>query len=80
VARVVPAEELDDAVDEVAARLLAGSQAAQAAAKHLIRDLAEAGAEGQLRREAESIARLGGSPSGREGVAAFLEKRTPKFN
>lgn len=79
VARVVPLDELAAATDDVVATLLAGSADAQVAVKHLIRDLAEPGAEAQLRREAESISRLGASPNGQEGIAAFLEKRTPKF-
>lgn len=80
VARVVPAEELAAATDEVVAALTAGSREAQVAAKRLVRAAAEDGAESQLRREAESISRLGGGPSGREGVAAFLAKRPPKFS
>jgi 2-(1,2-epoxy-1,2-dihydrophenyl)acetyl-CoA isomerase len=79
VARVVPADQLAAATDEVVAGLLAGSAEALAATKRLVRGAAEAAPESALRREAESISRLGGSPSGREGIAAFLEKRAPRF-
>jgi enoyl-CoA hydratase/carnithine racemase len=35
--------------------------------------------EAQLGRESRSIAARGSSAEGREGIAAFLEKRTPRF-
>lgn len=79
-ARVVPAEELEATAEEVIATLLAGSRDAQVAAKRLVRDLAEPGAESALRREAESISHLGSSPSGQEGIRAFIEKRAPRFH
>lgn len=79
VARVVPAEELAATADEVVATLLAGSRDAQVAAKRLVRGLAEPTAETALRREAESISHLGASPSGQEGITAFMEKRAPDF-
>lgn len=79
VARVVPADELAAATEEVVGNLLAGSGRALAATKRLVREVAEPAPEAALRREAESISRLGGSPDGREGITAFLEKRPPKF-
>jgi 2-(1,2-epoxy-1,2-dihydrophenyl)acetyl-CoA isomerase len=79
VARVVPADELAAVTDGIVAELLAGSAGALAASKRLVRDVAEPAPEAALRREAESISALGGAPDGREGVAAFLEKRAPRF-
>lgn len=79
-ARVVPAEELEATAEEVIANLLSGSRDAQVAAKHLVRTLAEPAAESALRREAESISHLGASPSGQEGIRAFVEKRAPRFH
>ena len=79
VARVVPAAELAAVTDGIVAELLAGSAGALAASKRLVRDVAEPAPEAALRREAESISALGGAPDGREGVAAFLEKRAPRF-
>lgn len=80
VARVVPAADLSAATDEVVATLLAGSPQALAATKRLLRDVAERAPEAALRREAESISTLAGTPNGREGVAAFLEKRPPAYS
>jgi 2-(1,2-epoxy-1,2-dihydrophenyl)acetyl-CoA isomerase len=39
----------------------------------------EPGLEAHLGRESRSIAARGSSAEGREGIAAFLEKRTPRF-
>jgi 2-(1,2-epoxy-1,2-dihydrophenyl)acetyl-CoA isomerase len=61
------------------ATVLATSPQALAAAKRLIRDAAEAAPETRLRREAESISALAGTPNGQEGIAAFLEKRPARF-
>ncbi len=80
VARVVPAADLASVADGVVAQLLAGSPGAFAAAKRLVRAAAEPAPEAALRREAESISELAGSPNGREGVAAFVEKRPPRFS
>lgn len=79
VARVVPADELAAAVDQLAASLAAGSAGAQAAAKHLLRDVAAPAPETALRAETLSIRGLAGSADGQEGVAAFVEKRAPQF-
>jgi 2-(1,2-epoxy-1,2-dihydrophenyl)acetyl-CoA isomerase len=79
VAAVHPDAELADAVDGVVALLRAGSRPAQVAAKRLMRAAATPGAETARRREALSIRTLAAAPDGREGVAAFLAKRTPYF-
>lgn len=79
VAEVHPDEELESGVEQVVATLRAGSRAAQVAAKRLLRESATPGAESALRRETLSIRALAGGPDGREGVAGFLEKRTPEF-
>lgn len=79
VARVVPADELAATVEDVVGRLASGSAAAQAAAKRLVRTAAEAEIESRLRSETLSIRDLATGADGREGVAAFLEKRRPAF-
>jgi 2-(1,2-epoxy-1,2-dihydrophenyl)acetyl-CoA isomerase len=80
VARVVPADELAATVDQVVDGLAAGSATANAAAKRLLREVAAPTPETALRKEALSIRTLAESPDGREGVAAFVEKRAPKFD
>ena len=40
---------------------------------------AEPGREAQFAREGSTIAGRADTAEGREGIAAFLEKRTPKF-
>lgn len=79
VARVVPADGLAAAADDVVAQLAASSREALAATKRLVRAAAEPAPEAVLRREAESISALAGGPEGQEGIAAFLEKRAPRF-
>jgi len=76
--RVVAQEALEDSAEEIIRHLLAGAPGAQAAAKDLIfavtdRPLERALIDDTTRRIAEQRA----SAEGREGVAAFLEKRPP---
>ncbi|MEO3787694.1 enoyl-CoA hydratase-related protein [Actinocorallia sp. B10E7] len=79
VAEVHPDEELPAAVERVVSTLLAGSRTAQVATKRLLREQATPLAEGALRKETLSIRSCAASPDGREGVAAFLDKRAPQF-
>jgi 2-(1,2-epoxy-1,2-dihydrophenyl)acetyl-CoA isomerase len=79
VAQVHPDEELEAAVDLVVNTLRSGSRTAQVATKRLLRESATPGAEAALRRETLSIRARAASPDGREGVAAFLQKRPPEF-
>ncbi|MGH6916234.1 MAG: enoyl-CoA hydratase/isomerase family protein [Geminicoccaceae bacterium] len=75
---VVADEELDAAVERVAAELLKGGPEALAAAKTLIRDLAGRPISAELiDQTAQRLAALRATPEAREGVGAFLEKRTP---
>ncbi len=77
--RVVPDGELDAAVDELAARLAAGATHAFGAVGRLLRDGERATLAEQLEAEAHHIGALAATADGREGVAAFLEKRPPVF-
>lgn len=79
VARVVPDEELREAADDVVALLLAGPAGGQAATKRSLRETVEPAPEVAMRREALAIRENAASGDGREGVAAFLEKRPAKF-
>jgi 2-(1,2-epoxy-1,2-dihydrophenyl)acetyl-CoA isomerase len=80
VAQVHDDEELESAVNDVVARLLAGSRTAQAATKHLIRGVAAPAPETAMRKEALSIRAQAAGVDGPEGVRAFLEKRPPRFS
>lgn len=79
VAQVHPDQNLAAAAEDVVHLLRSGSRTAQVAAKRLMREAATPGAEAALRRESLSIRTCAASPDGREGVRAFLEKRTPTF-
>lgn len=73
---VVAPQELDTAVARMLRHLTAGGPHAQDEAKRLIRDVAgEALDEHLLADTARRIAEVRVSPEGREGIAAFLEKR-----
>jgi methylglutaconyl-CoA hydratase len=74
--RVVPADGLDDAVDETVDAFLAGGPQAIAASKRLIRD---ATATLHLPDLARRITAARMSDEGREGLDAFLEKRLPSW-
>ena len=68
--------KLDEKVGEVVGAMLACGPAAQLAAKELIRAVAHRPVTSELIQDtAERIAKIRSSPEGREGVAAFLEKR-----
>lgn len=79
VTRVVPDAELDEAVDETVAQLATGATRAYGAAKRLLRESATATFAEQLDAEVASIAQLAASPTGTEGINAFLEKRPAVF-
>jgi 2-(1,2-epoxy-1,2-dihydrophenyl)acetyl-CoA isomerase len=79
VTQVHPDAELAAAVEDVVAVLRSGSRTAQVAAKRLLRETATPAEEAALRRETLSIRARAAGPDGREGVAAFLAKRTPSF-
>jgi 2-(1,2-epoxy-1,2-dihydrophenyl)acetyl-CoA isomerase len=79
VARVVEDEELAATAEEIVTRLAAGSATAQAATKRLLRNVAEPSPESVLRAESLSIRARASEPDGREGVQAFLEKRSAVF-
>lgn len=80
VQQVVPAAELDGAVDAVVRDLLLGGPAAQREIKALFSQL-EVGPITPRVREltAATIARVRGTEEAREGFAAFLAKRPPSW-
>jgi len=77
---VVPAAALESQVDRLVGALLAGSPTALAATKRLLADVVEAPLDDVLlAATAKCIADARVSPDGREGIAAFLEKRAPSW-
>ncbi len=71
---------LDSTIGAICISLLAGSPAAQAATKRLLADVIEAPIDDVLlAATAKCIADARVSPEGREGIAAFLEKRAPAW-
>jgi methylglutaconyl-CoA hydratase len=78
VSRVVPANELDAAVDALVTDLLASGPEAQAAIKRLLPGLAGWN-ESWLETTAHLIAERRSSAEGREGLQAFLSRRRPAW-
>jgi len=76
----VPADELDGRIDGMLRPLLAAGPKAQAAAKDLIRAVARRPIDARVIADtAERIAAIRVSPEGKEGIAAFLGKRSPAW-
>ena len=74
---VVPEVELDAAVERVAADLLQGGPAAQAAIKEALRQVEATEPMEALGIMTQLIAELRIGEEGQEGLGAFLEKREP---
>ena len=77
--RAVPAAALDDAVEEVAARLATGPTVALGLTKWLLGAGASAELQAQLANEAFALELSSRTDDFREGIAAFREKRAPRF-
>ena len=77
--QAVPDAEFDAHWRAKATQLAAGPTAAYAEAKKAIRASWDNGLEDQLSLEAEAQGRCGKSQDFAEGVMAFTQKRSPKF-
>jgi 2-(1,2-epoxy-1,2-dihydrophenyl)acetyl-CoA isomerase len=77
--RVVPDDALDAEVGALAGQLADGATGALGSAKRLMHSSWNSDLTGQLRAEAEAVCAAAGRTEGREGIAAFLAKRTPRF-
>src|SRR5574343_169745 len=76
----VEPDALDAKVQEIVASLLQGGPLAQAAAKDLIRAVNNQPINETLVEEtAHRIAHLRATPEAREGISAFLDKRSPNW-
>ena len=77
--RVVPENELDQAVKELARRLAAGPPVALGFTKRAIRRSLDRDMEGEFDYEIFAQVQCLQSDDHREGLAAFREKRAPRF-
>jgi enoyl-CoA hydratase/carnithine racemase len=76
---VVPRDDLLNVAVAIAGTFAERSPHAMAVLRELARTTRDLPLEEGLRREADGFARCLRSEDGQEGVAAFLEKRPPRF-
>jgi methylglutaconyl-CoA hydratase len=78
--RICPEAELTGTVGHMLAQLYLGGPGAIVAIKRLIPDIAGSDVdETVVEKTAQALADLRATPEGREGLAAFLEKRKPAW-
>lgn len=77
--RVVGHAELAAETDALAVRIAAGPAAAQASLKRLVWRAAHSALDDQLDAEASGFLTLSATADFREGLAAFFERRAPRF-
>lgn len=76
---VVPATQLDDAVERVLGEIRSAGPYAVSAAKLLVRRVLDATYEESRAITTQAIATTRITPEGQEGLRAFLERRKPSF-
>jgi 2-(1,2-epoxy-1,2-dihydrophenyl)acetyl-CoA isomerase len=79
ITRVVAQHALNAEAQATAEKLAVSATGALGRARLLLLDSYSTSFETHLDAEARMIAESGRSPSGREGIAAFLQKRKPDF-
>jgi 2-(1,2-epoxy-1,2-dihydrophenyl)acetyl-CoA isomerase len=77
--RAIPGDELDGAVDELVGQLASGPTVALGFTKWLLHEGASATLAQQLANEAFALELSSRSEDFREGLAAFKERRPPRF-
>jgi 2-(1,2-epoxy-1,2-dihydrophenyl)acetyl-CoA isomerase len=79
ITRVVPDAKLEDEAWALARELALGAPAALANTKRLLWSGIGQGVEGAMPEENNTQALLSGMADAREGLAAVIEKRAPRF-
>jgi 2-(1,2-epoxy-1,2-dihydrophenyl)acetyl-CoA isomerase len=79
VSRVVPDEKLEDEVLTLARSLADQAPLALAATKRLVWQGLGAPVDARLAEEARTVSELSGTADAREGLAAVIERRPPRF-
>ena len=79
VSRVVTDGQVAAEAEALAADLASGATAALGASKRLLYGGWSETLEAQLEHESQAISGIFLTADGKEGIAAFLEKRAPKF-
>jgi methylglutaconyl-CoA hydratase len=79
ITEIVPSESLMDRARQIAALLLAASPTAIAQTKKLLLDFDRVAIRAELEVAIAANADIRSTPDFREGVSAFLEKRSPKW-
>ncbi len=77
--RVAPAGTLADALDTMATELASKSRGAAATVKHLVRAATDVELSEGLELERTEVARHMRTADAMEGLAAFVDKRSPRF-
>lgn len=80
VSHLAPDDELDKVAAELASTLADQPHLAVAATRHLVWGGLGAGVEERLAEEARVVSELSGTADSREGLAAVIERRAPRFN
>ncbi len=80
ITRVVPDDALHDEARALAGQLAAGAPRALAAAKRLMWSGLGSRVEAALPEEARTVSELSGTADAREGLAAVIERRAPRFS
>ena len=79
ITRVVPDIELFPAAEKMAEQLASGPTLAFGRTKQLLQSTWRESFESQMELESRGIAEMSGTQDGKEGIAAFVQKRTPRF-
>lgn len=79
VSRVVPRDEIDDEVEKIVRSVLQGAPQALAKTKRLLEELWSTTVPQDIERALRHHMQARDSDEAREGVAAFLEKRPPRW-